>query len=329
VIPNTTQKDISVKLISTNMLSTLNTTAGYTYNYNEKTHSGNASLSYAGVYPVFNLSGIYGKRTSSYIVGKNDGVADNEETKFYSWDEKTVKGTVHLPLNLSRGLFFTGLDIGSDIRYTDIENLNYLKSNKNNNGKFIPVTYWMNFYNLSTEYGYILPKWGQVLNVSYSHSPINQSDYKADLLSTDGYLYLPGLIRRTNLYIEAGYEFQNTDNYRYSSKLLFARGYDAQYFKYLYKGSANYTFPLFYPDQNILWIFYAKRLYMNLYGDYCVGKEHDNYYKFRSSGFETMLEFNPFNIPLASIHLGYRFAYKFDDEKKNYHGVVVLIGISE
>lgn len=331
VVPNTVQKDISATFISTNVLSTLNATAGYTYNYNEKTNSGNASISYAGIVPIINVSGILGQRTSTYSYKKSKD--SDEEIRFYSWNEKTVMGTIHIPLNFSQGLFYTTFDFGSDIRYTDINDLHRLKKNTNNNGKFIPLSYWATFYNLSTEFGYVLPKWGQVLNLSYSHTPFSNDDYNVNFLSADGYLYLPGFVKKNNLYFEGAYEAHSDSEYHFDSKILFARGYDSEFFPRLYKGSMNYTFPVYYPDRNVFWVFYAKRIYVNLFGDICVGKYNNNYYKYRSAGSELMLEFNPFNIPYFSIHMGYRYAHKFDkqDDKneRNYNGLLILISAAQ
>ncbi|HEY1406144.1 MAG TPA: hypothetical protein VF857_06000, partial [Spirochaetota bacterium] len=323
---NPVSKDLSIDLISTNILNSCSTTAGYVYNKNEKTNSGKASLSYAGFYPIFNFSGIYGERTSTYTVKNNK---NKDETKFYSWKEKTAKGTVHLPLNFSSGLYLTSVDIGADAAYTDISDLHHLRDFHNNNGRFVPITYWINAYNVTFEYGYIVPLLGQVLSASYSHTPFKKSDYDARFLSVDGTFYFPGVFHRNSLYVEGGYERQSGADYHYGSKFLFARGYEASFHETIMKGSGNYTFPLLYPDQNMLWLFYLKQVYINVFGDYCRVKDHSRTDNFRSAGGELMFEINPFNIPLVPFHVGYRFSYLLDGKKKTNNEFVLMIGMSE
>jgi Tol biopolymer transport system component len=325
---DSTSHTFTLNLYSTNMLTTFGSMLGYEYNYNEKTHAGAGSLSYAGMYPIFDISGIIGHRNISYTE-KVDG---KKTYKYDSWTEKTVEGAIRLPLNFSRGLWIRGIDFSGGMKYTHKDGIDYIpssKSLKDNNGTFIPASYSMDFYNLTPEKGYVNPVFGQILSVKYSHTPLNTGDYKGSMLSGRAVLYLPGLLKRSNLFFEGTYEKQKVDvkKYIYASEFLFPRGYESVFHETFYKGSANYTLPLFYPDHNILWLFYLKRIYINGFYDHGIGFYNNEKYRYRSAGGELYFEIKPFNIMGDyGLHIGYQRAYLFDaapGEKKQTWAVIV------
>jgi hypothetical protein len=324
---DTLNKSLLLNIYSTNMLTSLGLMAGYEYNYNEKTHSGSFGLSYAGIYPIFDVTGIVGQRTIHYTE-KKDG---KKYDRFDSWTEKTVLGDVRIPFNFSRGLWFRTIEVSAGLKYTDKEDIDYISPGrrlKDNNGIFIPATYSLNFSNYTFEKGYIYPVYGQLMTVQYSHTPLNKSDYKGSQLSARTVMYFPGLLRRSNIFFEGTYEKQKPDvkKYIYSSQFLFPRGYESIFHETFVKGSANYTLPLFYPDHNIIWLFYLKRIYINGFYDHGIGYQEKEKYRYRSAGAELMCEIKPFNIMGDyGIHIGYQRAYLFDaepGEKKQSWAVV-------
>jgi hypothetical protein len=312
-------KNFSLSLYSVNMLQTMSVQADYVYNRNEKTHSGGGTISYAGFYPIFDVSGIVGQRTVAYT----EKFHGSERRKFDTWTEKTAVTDVRLPLNFSRAGWYRTVQLSSGIKYTDKSGINHIiDADKDNNGMFFPVFYSVDISNTYLDRGYVNPSWGQLLSASYTHTPI-KGEYRGSLLSMRTVLYFPGLLRRANFFTEGTFERQNIDvkSYIYSSKVLFPRGYKYEFVRKFAKGSANYTLPLFYPDHNILWLFYLKRIYMNGFYDYGIGFDPRKKF-FRSAGTELMFEMKPFNIMGDyGLHIGLQYARAFDagrDEKNVY-----------
>jgi hypothetical protein len=82
---------------------------------------------------------------------------------------------------------------------------------------------------------------------------------------------VPGLFANHGILLNAGYQWQgNTDELRYNSytMLRFPRGYSSFGALDLMTASLDYTLPLWYPDINVSWLAYFKRVRMTLFGDY-------------------------------------------------------------
>jgi hypothetical protein len=322
---NPFSRDISFTVLSNNIMSTVDASAGYVYNWNEKTHTGKASLGYTGIYPILDVSGIYGGRTSHY---KTRDVNNNEKKIFYKWKEETAEGGIQFPFNFSDSIYLRNIFIGANARYTKIIDITHASSFSNGNGLFTPITYWFNAYNYDFEHGYVMPMWGQSISVSYSHTPGTMTDYKGRFISGDMCLYFPGILKRSNFYLEGGYEKQYDREYHYESKLFFTRGYKAEYHDELYKGSINYTLPLFYPDKN-MWVGYLKRIFVNVFFDSIVGiddLDRSDRHLYRSAGIQMMNEFNVLNIALP-VNIGVQYAYLFDTKKDKRNSLMLALSL--
>jgi hypothetical protein len=90
--------------------------------------------------------------------------------------------------------------------------------------------------------------WGQHLDILYRHIPWDSGRYHGALFSISGGVYLPGPAKHHSLHIQAAYEAQRPDNYRFGSEFLFPRGYTYTFHERLAKISIDYSLPLAYPD---------------------------------------------------------------------------------
>jgi len=312
-------RDISIAVKSTNLLGSMGARVGYIYNWNENAHAGLATLSYAGMYPIFDLNGIVGTRGSTY--SQVDALG-RERTKFYSWMEKSGGMTVRLPFNFSRGLTMTNFEMGVRGDVVSISDQPVRFKNTNNNGLFTPITYYMTFDRL-TQWTYdINPRWGQVLNLYYSHTPF-KTDYHGQMLSSTATFFFPGIFRSNSLYFEGAFEYQDGDEYHYSSRILFPRGYEYEYNGVFTKGSINYTFPLLHPDAN-LYIVYIRRIYLNMFHDMGIAFDGGDRDYYRSAGAEFMFDISPIALPV-SISVGLRWSFLFDNDehKRNNFGLAI------
>lgn len=271
-------KDFSVTLWSTNLLTTVDSYLTYIYNWNEKTHFGMGGISYSGLFPVLNLSVQYGGR-AAYIKDSN------KKNEYYKWNEASPGLGITVPFNLSRDRYTTGFAFGINFEYIKTSGLDeiYEKYQSLANTTFFPITYFMSFSRSFIWFGDIYPRWGQVLNLSYSHTPF-KSETKASQVAINGTFYFPGIFKNNSFFLKGGYEHQDMDEYVYKSRMLFARGYKAVIGENIYKGCANYTFPIYNPDLNILHVLHLKRFFANGFYDYLTIIDSGNKYYFRSSG---------------------------------------------
>ena len=321
---NTISKDLSLTLYSTNLFNTTVIVGTYVYNKNEKTHLGIGSIVYQGLFPIFSLSGSYGGRTSTLDIKQNN----KTKTEFYKYNERKVTLDMYLPFNFSRSLWTNFLIIGLNGSYSYIEDSESSRALELDSGSLVPFGAFGSLSVVKNRFGYIVPYLGFTTTTAYTRLYEKKSDYNGSMISTVSTIYFPGMFARNSLYVQGAYEKQIVDSaYHFESDFLFPRGYEYSFHENMYKGSANYTFPVLYPNLNLLWIAYIKRIYVNAFGDYGVSYDDHNRSLFRSAGAEIMFEINPVNMPL-SVHVGLQYSRTFDADYKSDTGIVFAIDSS-
>ncbi|MBN1533218.1 MAG: PD40 domain-containing protein [Spirochaetes bacterium] len=310
-------RDISVMIQSNDLLETTAITAGYIYNWNERTHAGIASVAYAGLYPVIELEGLYGGRASTR---KNSYGG----TESYQWREGEAGLKASIPLDFSRRNWIRRLTLSSKISYDFVRGMDYHDADENGNGEFIPMHYRIVFQNT---YGWardINPVWGQRCTVGYMHTPF-KGDYRGRLLYAETTLYFPGIVSHHSLFFQCSFEWQGVTSYHFPSQVLYPRGYSYEFHEMFLCGRVNYTMPLLYPDLN-LYIYYIKRIYMNCYGDYGASVRGERVFA-RSAGGELVFEGMPLGYDVA-LSVGLRYAYRFDSTgNPHYFAFIFSVGL--
>ncbi|MBN1497952.1 MAG: hypothetical protein JXA07_14360, partial [Spirochaetes bacterium] len=273
------------------------------------------SVSYAGLYPVLDASVFYGGRSSTYDISMYYGLM--EETVSYRWRELRPSLGITLPFNLTRSRFDTKISVGVRGSYIRVTGMNfparYYTPERNHNGGFIPLTYYASFYNGYRWFADINPVWGQSVDIAYRHTPFRGNTDGA-LFSISGTLWFPGILRHHSLFFQGGFERQYPHDYRFPARMRFARGYTYEFSETTWKACANYLFPLFNPDWNLVHVIHFKRFYANLFGDYAMREKA--YY--RSAGLELYSELRLFTIETPLI-LGVRGYYRFDRHHEYRH----------
>ncbi len=327
-------EDLSLTVSSRNLLGTTEISAGYNYNWNEKTHAGILGVSYGGLYPVIDASLFYGTRASTYDTSFYYGAI--RETYHYKWRELVPSLGLKVPLDLSRSRFGTYLTLGvrgSYIQVYDMQLLpRYYTTNRYHNGGFVPISYFASLYNGYKWFADIYPVWGQSIDIVYRHTPF-RGHTKGSLLSVSGTFYFPGILPHHSLFLQGAYELQAPRDYQFASEVLFARGYDYEFSRHTAKAGVNYTFPIFNPDWNLVHVLHFKRFFANLFGDYAVsmvekGKKLRVTEYYRSAGMELCAEMHFFSIEVPFV-LGVRGYYRFDqhDVYTRPYGFEFIFGI--
>jgi len=294
-------------IYSNDKLNTMSLQAGLNYNVNEKVMSGSLDLSYGGFFPILDAGVSYGGRASTYE-------DESDEDKWDTWDETSARLGIRVPLNLSKGIHRSALEMGISAAFTDISNKTYVEEFDSGNGSLMPLTYSLS-YDRSRQASIrdLYPRWRQAARISYSHTPV-KSDYNGSIISSRARLFFPGFLKHHSLRVEGAYERQEPDNYRFESELLFPRGYGYKYHDDLYKASFNYSFPIAYPDFSLGPIFYLKRIRANLFYDHGIGRDRGANTLYNSVGVELSADFNIFTLPIP-VDLGARYSYRLKDDE--------------
>jgi len=298
----------SLQAVSSDILGKTRISAGVSYNINQNTGGTFLSISYGGIYPVISAGIGY--------TGMSSKKENSNETHYDYWSERNANVGISLPFDFSRGIYSTGVQIGATAELVQTVG----SINTGENGRFVPIRYYFNFINTRhyTERD-IYPVWSQMLDISFINTPI-KSEFHATKAETNLQLNFPGIVRHHSLQLKGNYCWQvSSSRYTFGINFLFPRGYIYETHNNLYSFSADYTFPIYYPDVALGQWIYFKRVRGNLFFDYGEGK--NEYFKFeknyKSFGGDLSFDFNLFSWPFL-LNLGGRLSYLLKEQKEKY-----------
>ncbi|MEI8005315.1 MAG: hypothetical protein WCI48_03840 [Bacteroidota bacterium] len=260
-----------VMALSQNVLSSAFASAGYDWDYNERTGQFFLNFSYQGLFPVFDLSSSYGKRAGYYITSKSSA-----KTRF-TWNEFKAGLTVSVPLNFSRRTWFRKLTPSVGAYMTDVMHDNSTPD-VFTNGWINLVTYNLTYYQYKrSNYQDMYYRWGQDFRFTFTNSPFGGYDL-GSIWAAQADFYFPGILRHHGIWLYGGYQQRNEKTvygYSYSEIIPYPRGYTNGYDNHLFTISLNYKFPLFCPDWSVGGVFYFKRFKLNLFYDQAMGDDSE------------------------------------------------------
>lgn len=294
--------EYSFTLYGQNVLNTFQSQIAYTYNENESSHK----LGYNGAYGATYLQPIFGISQTW-----NRSAAVNRDTIVH-WNELVGYAGLRLPLNLSGGKEFRYLTLSStyninQVKWTGIGE----KLFRNTNFQYLQsrVEYSSQVQKAVQQ---IYPHFAESILVQYRNSV---GSFKANQFIATGALYLPGLSNNHSLVISAAFHSRDTLNqYIFSNVFPFARGYAAVDFPRMWKISANYHVPLFYPDWGFAQIVYFQRVRSNVFYDHTEGKSLRTgvITPFRTAGAEIFFDTRWWNQ--QPVTFGVRYSRLLDNE---------------
>jgi hypothetical protein len=274
--------DLGVGLQSNDKMGLLGVNASLLYNTTEHAAGFETGLTYSRFFPVLYADFSDRNRRLEYV---------NRTDHF---TERSAAAGFNIPLNFSRGLYFTRLSIGAGIEDIRLQN-----------GGLLPLNYRMVLAHIRQSAPRDLaPAWSQILRIVYNHQVL-ANPYTANHLATTGRFAFPGLLPHHALVLAGAYE-RNDGSYLFSRTVPFARGYTAYTGRNLTTLSGTYSVPLLYPDLAIGQLLYIKRVAGNAFYDY--GKEDNRLY--RSTGAELVFDVNLFHWP--GFRVGVRESYRID-----------------
>lgn len=292
--------DFTFSLYGENVLNTLQTQLYYHYNQNDKTSGVGVSAVYGALFPYLTIG-------SEYTFNRADSTAG----KLRTWRQLDTRLGLSVPLNFSKGRTYKLLSLGSS----------YVLRNE-----FISGTARHEFPNVNFGYLYsyiswrqtaqqavqqIFPRLGYSLSVYHRYALNTYNGYQ--LLGT-GNLYLPGLLVTHSLVLGGAFQQRDTAHLLFSNAFAGARGYLDYYFSRMWRVSANYHFPIAYPNWGFANIVYFQRIRGNLFYDFSKVYSADKTAsrQLRSTGAELYVDTRWWNeYPLS---FGIRYSHLLDSE---------------
>jgi hypothetical protein len=293
-------------IFSQNMLSTLTSSLGYSYE--KGYHKIFPTLNWRGWYPVFEFSGQLGG--PSLVMPLPEYVEmPSKHSPYYEFTLKT-----YIPLVFNKGAYSIRLQPGIDYQQSGI--WHYSGSSLSQGIDFVHIRARISRFRRLAVRDF-LPEWGQSLTLTFTETILDKGLY-GNLFSVESGLYFPGLARQHYFYLTGGYQEQHPEKYYIPiSRIDFPRGYQSTVSEKLSSVSFNYAFNAGYPDWSVGPFLYLKRLRMNLFYDLSYGVDVKEYKPtgstyftgyYTSAGTEIMADLHLIRF-IFPISAGTRLAY--------------------
>ncbi len=298
---------ISFMGFSQDILNKFQLSAGAQYNLNERAGSIFTGLSFSYYYPVFDLSASYGRRRQK-IDNSNDEV---------SWEEGEVDFGVSVPWRNIYNQFIQDFTIRVFSKLLYATNRKVLNSSILSDETFFSPGVQSSFSWLKrTAPRDLYPLQGFKTQIHFEQgNEITSGSTRGNLLSIDQRFYHPSFFSHDVFFYQIGFEKQQAKDYQYASQLLLPRGSRNYFFKEFLKYSANYAFPVAYPDWSLERFFYLKRVFATSFYDY-LDPKFSNIESISSVGWEVLFESYFFRLMLP-ITWGIRGSYLLTGPDKN------------
>ena len=287
-------------LLSQDLLGNLTSSAGFSWRHGHGVV--HAKFTYKGLYPMFDFSIDYGGTAL---------ISSAPEGGDYSYNPPSRNTNIYLrsyvPFTLTRSRWITGITPHIALIYDN----RYMYSQKIND-------YQTGFYRLSygvvthrylkTSLRDLAPRLGFLAQAAFLHSPWNKDQF-GDIYYLYGRVFLPGVAPHHSLRLTGGWQHQKIKTYMSLSLLPFPRGYLRVFSEKLTFINFDYSLPLFYPDWNLSFLIYLKRLQANMFCDIARNRLADRKNDLHSIGIDLLADVNlmrihfPFNIGIRTAYL--------------------------
>ncbi len=299
--PNIYEITPGASLVSQNLLGTAETVIGYKRDLSEKSGKFLLKYSYKGFYPVIDINFDTGNRKSIFSVvntthnDKGEIIRRDTTTGNFKWREINGGLSAGLPLNFTKGRY--------NRYFFPVIKYDYLLNKRASGmpglfpeGDSHSIGLRLYFHQLLKQsYLDMYPDFGIMIdgNFKYSHAGLMKAD---NLSAIQGQLYIPGIAQNHGMKIYGGIQRKvNNSIFSFSDIVKFPRGWNRIGSTLLSMTSADYKFPLLYPDFNLAGIMYFTRIKTSLFADY--GQVEGNIYqkgekagKFKKTLFSTGTE---------------------------------------
>ena len=309
-----------VSLISQNRLSTAVSQLGYEYsNGFHKFHSG---IRLNGKYPVVNLNFDYGGEPDVLRYAEGDSIIALPQALNFT-------AQTYIPFRLNTGKFLSLIQPKIDYSYKREIQYDEAQESYKLGSHYLYYSLFITSY-LRKGLKEILPRIGFSLNGGYYHAPFNNQIFGAVALGGIT-TYLPGPLRHQTIRLSAFHQKQyllDSSRPAFINLIAMPRGLRGIYGEELTRYSADYVFPLFYPDLEIGALLYLKRIRGALWTDYMVGSKviihepspHYEDKSYATFGADLVLDLNILRIPFP-LSVGGRVTYEPESGNFGFEGI--------
>ena len=263
--PVVTSEDqtLSAALQSQDLLATTQTSVGYAYNQSERTGTFLASLSYQGLFPVFDIDFQSGSRSTALYIDRRTPL---DSLRSDRWTYNQLSAGIRIPLILTQSKFNQSLNISAyynllQIKGYDLPGRYY--SEVGDEGSLNAMTYNANYSLLLRQSRRdVAPRWGLSLSTTLRHTPFGGT-LSGQQWGTTGSVFVPGFGKHHSIRLRGGYQNQNSigqNTYRFNGTIFYPRGYDYIGYDKLLTGSVEYRLPLLSPHWTIGRWLYIQRV---------------------------------------------------------------------
>jgi hypothetical protein len=308
--PYYSDPEFTFSLYGENVLNTMETELYYLYNQDEKTSAVGFNATYGAWFPYLSLG-------TEYTFNREDVIGN----RIRQWSQLDSRIGLSIPLSYASGQTFKNFNIGSYYVLRNDFNKGFYKDSLGN-AKFSYLQHfisWSQQVQQATQH--IYPHLGYAISATHRHAITKYEGYQ---FIGNGSVYLPGLLANHSLVLNGS--FQQVDTLHqvvFSNHFPYSRGYEGRYFTRMWRLSANYHFPLIYPDWGLANIVYLQQIRANLFYDFTKVYSRDKSMTRdqRSVGGEIFIDTKWWNqYPLA---FGFRVSRLLDpDQLDGFKGTV-------
>jgi len=309
-----------VSIMSQNLLSTFFITAGYEYLQQVRNGKYYLDISYKGLFPVIDFNIDFGERNGKLY---SQGVF----VKNFTYKESSTKIGLRAPLKFSTGKYYTGFQPSFK---TQLIQIIHDESTPSQMIKGIVSSFDYRIYTyhiLRKSNRDINPKWGQIIDINFRHSPFSKIDY-GNISSVETWLYFPSFFSNHCFMLYVGLQKKKTtnDTYNYSDLINYPYGLSAIENENLKSALISYTFPIIYPDLSLGSLIYLKRVHSVISASVLKGSFIGNNISLSSYSGEIHTELHFLRF-IAPFQLGYRYSY-LPKSKNNFNEILFNINFA-
>ncbi len=272
-------------LFTQNSLGTAYGNAGYGYDKGRSFIK--SSFTYKGIYPVFNID--IQKGGEPHVLPSDtippQGM-DNDNTSIYL--------QTYIPININKNRWNRSVLPAIAYSFSNSYVYNFYDQMWGRNLSYLIYQVNISQYQIKA-YRDLLPKYGHITTIKFFSPVFENKKLFPTIVNIKNTLYFPGLLKHHHIQLNIDYEAQQISAFRLNSYLNFPRGFNKEISNTLIVTRLNYRFPLLYPDYNLSWLLYLKRIKLNIFYDYGYNK----FYKHEVKKF-TSKEYYSYGLELTN-----------------------------
>jgi hypothetical protein len=309
-----------ISLISQNRLSTAVSQLGY--EYRDGYHMFHSGIKLKGRYPVLNLYFDYGGEPDVLNMAEGDTVVALPQALNFT-------AQTYIPFRINTGKFLSLIQPGIDYHYRRDIQYNESEQSYQQGANYLYYKLFATSY-LRKGVKDILPRVGFATNGGYYHAPFDNQVFGS--VAMGGITaYIPGPLRHQTFRLSAYYQKQyplDMSRPAFINLISMPRGIHGVFAEELTRYSADYVFPILYPDIEIGSLVYLKRLRGALWTDQMLGTNviiydpHPHYEdrQYATYGIDLVADMNIFRISFP-LSLGGRLYYEPSTGLLGFEGI--------